>query len=204
MNETTEIKPKKETKVVPYAECRHKGVKIERLAHVSQQPSPRKHVFSIRARDRKLEKDRSIQVRSLHVFSCSCYRLVVIVRMLRRGMLTRAQEEQMRADTRRKEYQLEDQMKLVAQDKLLRANVAADERVENKRHARRLQQEVREQEMQERIVASERERALREKQLEQEEMLAKVCGGGNARGKRRREGGRERERREGREGGRGG
>ena len=43
------------------------------------------------------------------------------------------------------------------------------------RFIRRLQMESREQEMQETIVASERERVLREKQLEQEERLAKVC-----------------------------
>jgi len=53
--------------------------------------------------------------------------------MIRRQMLTRASEEKMRTENRRKEYQREDQMRLVAQDKLLRANLAADERVENKR-----------------------------------------------------------------------
>ena len=40
----------------------------------------------------------------------------------------------MRAENRRKEYQREDHMRLVAQDKLLRANVASDQRVENKRY----------------------------------------------------------------------
>ena len=55
--------------------------------------------------------------------------------MIRRQVLTmtRASEEKMRAENRRKEYQRDDQMKLVAQDKILRANLAADERVENKR-----------------------------------------------------------------------
>ena len=48
--------------------------------------------------------------------------------------MTRAQEERMRAENRRKEYQREDHMRLVAQDKLLRANVASDQRVENKRY----------------------------------------------------------------------
>lgn len=48
--------------------------------------------------------------------------------------MTRAQEERMRAENRRKEYQREDHMRLVAQDKLLRANAASDERVENKRY----------------------------------------------------------------------
>ena len=55
--------------------------------------------------------------------------------MLRRQGLnmTRAQEERMRAENRRKEYQREDHMRLVAQDRVLRANMASDERVQNKR-----------------------------------------------------------------------
>ena len=48
--------------------------------------------------------------------------------------MTRAQEERMRNENRRKEYQREDHMRLVAQDKVLRANLASDERVENKRY----------------------------------------------------------------------
>jgi len=53
--------------------------------------------------------------------------------MQRRQMLTRAQEERMRAENRKREYQREDHMRLVAQDRMLRANMASDERVENKR-----------------------------------------------------------------------
>lgn len=59
--------------------------------------------------------------------------------MIRRGM-TRAQEERMRVENRRKEYQREDNKKLVAQERMMRANVACDERVENKRFIRRMQQ----------------------------------------------------------------
>jgi len=55
--------------------------------------------------------------------------------MQRRQMLTRAQEERMRAENRKREYQREDHMRLVAQDRMLRANMASDERVENKRWA---------------------------------------------------------------------
>ena len=62
--------------------------------------------------------------------------------MLRRGMLTRGQEERMRSENRRKEYQREDHKRMVAQDKLLRANVASEERIENKRFIRRLQQVI--------------------------------------------------------------
>lgn len=53
--------------------------------------------------------------------------------MQRWQMLTRAQEERMRAENRKREYQREDHMRLVAQDRMLRANMASDERVENKR-----------------------------------------------------------------------
>lgn len=53
--------------------------------------------------------------------------------MQRRQMLTRAQEERTRAENRKREYQREDHMRLVAQDRMLRANMASDERVENKR-----------------------------------------------------------------------
>lgn len=60
--------------------------------------------------------------------------------MLRRGMLTRAQEERMRAENRKREYQREEHMKMVAQDRLMRGNMVSDERVENKRFIRRLQQ----------------------------------------------------------------
>ena len=48
----------------------------------------------------------------------------------------------MRAEIRRKEYQREDNKKLVAQERIMRANVACDERVENKRFIRRLQQVI--------------------------------------------------------------
>ena len=57
--------------------------------------------------------------------------------MQRRRILTRAEEERFRAENRKKEYDRVDQMKLVAQDKLLKANLASNERVENKRFARR-------------------------------------------------------------------
>ena len=46
----------------------------------------------------------------------------------------------MRAENRRREYQREDHKRLVAQDRMLRANLACDERVENKRFIRRVQQ----------------------------------------------------------------
>lgn len=93
--------------------------------------------------------------------------------MRRRQMLTRAEEERLRAENRRKDYQRVDHMKMVAQDKLLRANMACDDRVEKKRFSRRIQQEAQEREINDRIIAAAQERELREKQIEQEERLAK-------------------------------
>ena len=58
--------------------------------------------------------------------------------MTRRQMLTRAEEERLRAESRRKEYQRIDHVKMVSQDKLLKANMAYEERVEKKRLTRRL------------------------------------------------------------------
>lgn len=51
--------------------------------------------------------------------------------------MTRAQEEKLRDDNRRKEYERREHMKMVAQDKLMRANMACDERVDRKIFARR-------------------------------------------------------------------
>ena len=63
-------------------------------------------------------------------FQCQ---VVSVAAMLRRQMLTRAQEERMRAENRRKEYQREDHVKMVAQDRTLQAKMHSDQRVENKR-----------------------------------------------------------------------
>ena len=57
----------------------------------------------------------------------------VVMAMQRRQMLTRATEERLRAENRKREYQREDHMRMVAQDRVLRANMGSDERVEKKR-----------------------------------------------------------------------
>ena len=46
----------------------------------------------------------------------------------------------MRAENRKRENEREDHMRMVSQDRMLRATMASDERVENKRFIRRLQQ----------------------------------------------------------------
>lgn len=53
--------------------------------------------------------------------------------MYRRHGVSRAQEERLKAENRRKDFEREDNIKSMAKEKLLRANMASDERVENKR-----------------------------------------------------------------------
>ena len=50
----------------------------------------------------------------------------------------------------------------------------SDERVENKRYIKRIQQEAKEREFDERITRAEQEKILKRKQLEQEQKLAMV------------------------------
>lgn len=50
----------------------------------------------------------------------------------------------------------------------------SDERVETKRYIKRIQLEAKERELDERITRTEQEKILKQKQLEQEEKLAKV------------------------------
>lgn len=50
----------------------------------------------------------------------------------------------------------------------------SDERVETKRYIKRIQQEAKERELDERITRAEQERILKQKQLEQEQKLAQV------------------------------
>ena len=50
----------------------------------------------------------------------------------------------------------------------------SDERVENKRYIKRIQQETKEKELDQSITRAEQERILKQKQLEQEQKLAMV------------------------------
>ena len=57
--------------------------------------------------------------------------------MARRQILfTKGDVERMRAENRRKEGERTEQLKMVAQDRLMRANMASEERVEKKILAR--------------------------------------------------------------------
>ena len=57
----------------------------------------------------------------------------------------------MLAENRRKEILREDQLKRITQEKVLEANLSSEERIENKRFLRRIQQEAKEREMDEAI-----------------------------------------------------
>ena len=68
---------------------------------------------------------------------------------MRRANLSHAQQSKIRAEDRRREILREENMKRLAAEKLLDANMASEERVENKRFLCRLQLEAREREMEE-------------------------------------------------------
>ncbi|XP_065841752.1 meiosis-specific nuclear structural protein 1-like [Oscarella lobularis] len=91
----------------------------------------------------------------------------------RRFHLSHAQEERRRADNRRREYVIEDHMRTLAKDRMLRANMSSDERVENKRLLRQMQQEQSEIGLERSIIEAEKARVLQEKQRVQEEALAR-------------------------------
>lgn len=65
--------------------------------------------------------------------------------------MTHAQQQKMLAENRRKEILREDQLKRITQEKVLEANLTSEERIENKRFLRRIQQEAKEREMDEAI-----------------------------------------------------
>lgn len=70
---------------------------------------------------------------------------------MRRMNLNHAQQQKFHADNRRKEIAREDQVKRINQERMLEANMASEERIENKRFLRRLHQEATEREMDEGI-----------------------------------------------------
>lgn len=71
---------------------------------------------------------------------------------IRRGNLTHIQQQRMLSENRRKDNLREDQIKSLAQEKILEANLASEERIENRRFLRRLQQEEQERQTDEAII----------------------------------------------------
>ena len=70
---------------------------------------------------------------------------------MRRMNLGHAQQQKLLAESRRKEIAREDQIKRISQERILEANMASEERIENKRFLRRRRQEETEREMDEAI-----------------------------------------------------
>lgn len=70
---------------------------------------------------------------------------------MRRMNLSHAQQQKLLADSRRRENAREDQVKRINQERMLEANMASEERIENKRFLRRLHQEATEKERDEGI-----------------------------------------------------
>ena len=70
---------------------------------------------------------------------------------VRRMNLGHAQQQKLLAENRRKEIAREDQIKRINQERTLEANMASEERIENKRFLRRRRQEETEREMDEGI-----------------------------------------------------
>ena len=66
---------------------------------------------------------------------------------MRRANLSHVQQSKLRAEDRKREILREENMKRLAAEKLLEANMASEERVENKRFLGRLQLEAREREI---------------------------------------------------------
>lgn len=70
---------------------------------------------------------------------------------MRRMNLGHVQQQKLLAENRRKEIAREDQLKRINQEKTLQANMASEERIEDKRFLRRRRQEESEREMDEAI-----------------------------------------------------
>lgn len=58
----------------------------------------------------------------------------------------------MLVENRRKENEREDQLRRITQEKILEANLASEEKIENRRFLRKLQQEEQERQFNEAIV----------------------------------------------------
>ena len=71
---------------------------------------------------------------------------------MRKANLSHAQQSRLRASDRQREILREENMKRLSQEKLLEANMDSEERVENKRFLRRLQQEATERNMEEALI----------------------------------------------------
>ncbi|CAL8244571.1 unnamed protein product [Lota lota] len=90
-----------------------------------------------------------------------------------RPNLTQMQAQKMISASLRQEQQREEQTKCINKDMQIKAGLVSEEKMEQKRHLRKMQHELHEREMQDAILKSEEERMHKEKQLEQEERMAR-------------------------------
>jgi len=87
--------------------------------------------------------------------------------------LSHAQQQKMREENRVKENIREDFLKNLKDDSLIRANVASETRVSDKRFIRLLQQQENERSMEESILKAEQNRLQAEAQMAQEQAMAR-------------------------------
>lgn len=87
--------------------------------------------------------------------------------------LSHAQQQKMREDNRVRENVREDFLKNLKDDCLIRANVASETRVNDKRFIRLMQQQENERSMEESILRAEQNRIAQEAQMAQEQAMAK-------------------------------
>ncbi|KAI7813914.1 meiosis-specific nuclear structural protein 1 [Triplophysa rosa] len=90
-----------------------------------------------------------------------------------RRNISHSHHQRMILENRRQEEIREDQGKRVAKERQLQANLQCEERVEKKRFLRRLQDEEYGKHLEETLRKAEEDREFRERQLEQEERMAK-------------------------------
>ncbi|KAM3877008.1 zinc finger protein 280C-like [Diretmus argenteus] len=91
----------------------------------------------------------------------------------RRRNWAQSQQQRAMSQFQRQEEQREQQTKRINRDKQVQAGLMTEERVEKKRHLREVQDEFRERQIEDALLKAEEERIDREKQLEQEERMAK-------------------------------
>lgn len=87
--------------------------------------------------------------------------------------LSHAQQQKMREDNRVRENVREDFLKNLKDDSLIRANVASETRVNDKRFIRLMQQQENERGMEEAILRAEQNRIAQEAQMAQEQAMAR-------------------------------
>lgn len=87
--------------------------------------------------------------------------------------LHHARQQRIAEQNRRREMDREETARRIQQEKILEANMSSDDRVEERRFLKRLQQENMERETEEAIQKAQQQKALREQQREQEEKFAK-------------------------------